>query len=386
MLLYVWFCLGVICLGAPLLYFAYMRRKSSKPWNLKIDPHYEPSVSILIPTYNEEKTIRYKLQNLEQLDYPKESIQVIVVDSASTDKTVEEIEEYGKLDSKFEIVTIKEKERRGKSKALNLALQHTRGEVIIVSDADCFWPSKILRQSLPYLANSSVGAVAGQEKLLNPEQTWVTRTENLYRDQAFKIQLGESKFSSTVHFEGGFGAYDRKVLDQFDVETGSDDSGTALNLIQKGFRTIVLSETVFYTFFPPSWKGKLTIKIRRAKQFVQIWAKCLRLMIRGQLVLPKRIFVPQAFLLLVNPFIFTAFLLTSILLLLQLPILTLLPAILLLVPKTRIYVIEIFQNNFIALLALAETASGKHSLVWKKAEESRVTFKAEVLRKHGLIS
>ena len=301
MLLYAWFCLGVICLGAPLLYFTYMRRKVSKPWNLKTDPHYAPSVSIIIPTYNEEKTIQHKLQNLEHLDYPKSSIQVIVVDSASTDSTLEEIKEYGKRNSRLEIVTIKENERRGKSKALNLALQHTRGEIIVVSDADCFWPSKILRQSLPYLANSSIGAVAGQEKLLNPEQSWVTRTEDLYRDQAFKIQLGESKFYSTVHFEGGFGAYRREALDQFDVETGSDDSGTALNLIQKGLRTIVLPEAVFYTFFPPSWKGKLTIKIRRAKQFVRIWCKCLRLMVRGQLALAKRIFAPQAFLLLINP-------------------------------------------------------------------------------------
>lgn len=356
-----------------------------KPWNLKNDPHYQPSISIIIPTYNEGNVIRHKLQNLAQIDYSKDLIQLIAVDSASTDDTLKEIENFKEEHSNLNIVTIRENERRGKSSALNLALGRSEGEVIIVSDADCFWPRDILSKTIPYLADNEVGAIAGQEKLLNPNQSWVTKTENLYRDKMFKIQLGESKLYSTVQFEGGFGAYKRKVLDQFDIETGSDDSGTALNLIQKGVRTIVLPQATFYTFFPPSWKGKLTIKIRRTKQFVRIWSKCFRLMIRGKLLLPKRVFLPQAFFLFINPIIFVTFLLSSIFLLFQLPILVLLPIILIAIPKTRIYLIEVFQNNLIALLALIETASGKGSIIWTKAEDSRKNFRVETLEKYELI-
>ena len=347
--------------------------------------NYQPSVSIIVPTYNEGQVIQSKLRNLAELDYPKELVQIVVVDGASTDDTVKEIEGF-RAKQDLEVTIIQENERKGKSSALNLALEYANGEAIIVSDADCFWPHDILRKAFPYLADGSIGAIAGQEKLLNPEQSWVTRTEDLYRDTMFQIQLGESKCHSTVQFEGGFGAYKRKALDQFDVETGSDDSGTALNLVQKGARTIVLSEAAFYTFFPHTWKGKMMIKTRRARQFVRIWGKCFKLMVRGKLVLPKRIFLSQAFIFFVNPIVFVMFVLTSLLVLLQIPVLVLIPSVLLIVPKTRVYLIELFQNNFIALVAMIESLSGKRSTIWAKAEESRENFDAEILKKHGLIS
>jgi len=385
LLVCLWLCLGLVCLGVPLLYFFYICRYADKTWNLKTDNHFQPSVSIIVPTYNEGQVIRYKLQNLVELNYPKDLIQVVIVDSASTDGTMREIESFKENNSNLDIVAIRENKRTGKSSALNLALKHSRGEIVIVSDADCFWPSDILTLSVPYLADETVAAIAGKEKILNPRQSWVTETESLYRDTMFKIQLGESKLRSTVQFEGGFGAYKRRLLNQFDVETGSDDSGTALNLVQTGFRTIVLPQATFYTFFPPTWKGKMTIKVRRAKQFMRIWTKCFILFAKGKLVLPKRIFFPQAFLLLINPILCMAFALTSILLIGQFPWFALLPIILVIIPKTRVYLVEFLQNNLVALLALSETLGGKRSLVWTKAEDSRENFDVDVLKRNGLI-
>jgi len=307
MLIYLWIFVFAVFLGTPLVYFLFMRRFASKPWRLHTNQNYRPSVTVLIPTYNEGKTIKLKLENLLRLKYPRNLLQIVFVDSASGDDTVQEILKFIESHPELNTSIINETARSGKSNALNLALRHSTGEVVVVSDADCFWPSDILEKTLPYLADDNIGAVAGQERLLNPKQSWTTETEALYRDRMFEIQLGESKFYSTVQFEGGFGAYKRKVLSHFDIETGSDDSGTALNLIQGGVRTIVLPEAVFFTFFPHTWSGKIIIKLRRARQFVQIWAKCFKLMIQGKLVLPKRIFLPQAFFLFINPFIFLVF-------------------------------------------------------------------------------
>lgn len=381
----IWAILLLVLVGIPGFYYLYMKRNSLKPWNLEINFHYQPSVSILIPTYNEAEIIKYKLQNLAVLNYPKNLTQLIIVDGASTDNTVDEIKRFKEENGDEEILVITEKERRGKAVALNHALKYATGKIVIVSDADCFWPSDILKKALPYLSDETIGAVAGQEKLLNPKQSWVTKTEAFYRNEMFKIQLGESKFCSTVQFEGGFGAYKREVLDEFDCETGSDDSGTALNLIQKRVHTIVLPEAVFYTFFPHSWKGKITIKIRRAQQFVRIWAKCFKLMLKGKLVLPKRIFLTQAFLLLINPFIFLAFIFMSLLVLLQNPLLTLLLIVLVMLPKTRVYLVELIQTNFVGLLALLGTVAAKNSVIWKKVEESRKNINVETLKNYGLI-
>jgi hypothetical protein len=116
-----------------------------------------------------------------------------------------------------------------------------------------------------------------------------------------------------------------------------------------------------------------------------IFAKCFRLILKHQLVLPKRIMLPQAFFMIINPFFFIAFVSTSILVLFNFPILLLFPLALLIFPKTRIYLTELFQNNFIALLAIVEKISGKRAVVWKKAEDSRKNFEIKTLKNNGLI-
>ena len=307
-----------------------------------------------------------------------------MIDSASTDNTVKEAQKFVDSHSEMEIEIIREEKRRGKSHALNRALKHSNGDVIIVSDADCFWPSNILDKAIPYLADPAIGAVAGQEKLLNPNESWVTKTEAVYRENMFQVQLGESKLYSTIQFEGGFGAYKRVVLDEFDHETGSDDSGTALNIVQKKARTIVVPEATFFTYFPADWKGKFGIKIRRAQQFLRIWLKCVKLLVKKQLVLPKKIVLPQTFLFFLGPFIFIALVFTTIVILFQFPILILPLVLALVVPKSRMYLIEVMQNNLILLFALGSLVTKRSYVVWHVSKGSR-NIDPEVLRERNLI-
>jgi cellulose synthase/poly-beta-1,6-N-acetylglucosamine synthase-like glycosyltransferase len=361
-----------------------MSRNASKKWNLKLGYSKKPTITILVPTYNEEKTINLKLENLFRLKYPKDLIQIILIDSASTDNTVKEAQKFVASHSEMHIKIIQEEKRRGKSHALNLALRHSNGDIIVVSDADCFWPSNILDKAIPYLADPTIGAVAGQEKLLNPNESWVTKTEAIYRDKMFQIQLGEAKLYSTIQFEGGFGAYKRVVLDEFDCETGSDDSGTALNIVQKKVRTIVVPEATFFTYFPADWKGKFGIKIRRAQQFLRIWLKCLKLLVKKELVLPKKIVLPQTFLFFLGPFIFVALVATTIVIMFQFPILVLPLVLVFVVPKSRMYLIEIIQNNLILLFALGSLATKRDYVVWHISKSSR-KVDPDVLKERNLI-
>lgn len=79
--------LGIDCI--PLIfYILYMKKiAKNKPWNITMDYNYEPNVSVIIPTYEEEAIIRRKLDNVAEVDYPKEKMEIIIVDSASKDKT-----------------------------------------------------------------------------------------------------------------------------------------------------------------------------------------------------------------------------------------------------------------------------------------------------------
>jgi cellulose synthase/poly-beta-1,6-N-acetylglucosamine synthase-like glycosyltransferase len=356
---------------------------ASRPWNLKVDEQYSPKVTVLIPTYNEGSVIKLKLENLLKLNYPKDLIQYIVIDSASSDETLGEVNDFVNEHPEMKIEVITEKTRSGKAMALNRALEHAVGDVVVVSDADCFLPSDILDKALPYLADPSVGAVAGKETLLNPCQSWITKTETAYRDFAFTTTLGESKFHSTIFFEGGFSAYKRKFLGRFDCAT-ADDSGTALSVVQSKARTIILPETPFFTAFPKSLRGRLIIKMRRAGQMMRVWVKCVKLLWTKKLTYPKRIILPEVFLYFLNPFFFIALVTITFLLILEYPLL-LMSLLALLVPKVRFYFMEVVQDNLILLGAVISTVFNKKYVTWIKAEDSRLYITKDLLKSVELI-
>jgi cellulose synthase/poly-beta-1,6-N-acetylglucosamine synthase-like glycosyltransferase len=145
---------------------------------------------------------------------------------------------------------------------------------------------------------------------VNVGESWVTRAEESYLQLANFVRLGESKIHSTIRFEGDFCAYKRDAFDLFDCETGSDDSGTALRVVQNCFRAILVPGAVFYTDFPTKIRDKFKIKVRHANQLISLWAKCLKLMVKGKLKLPKRIVVPEIMLFILNPVILAALIVT----------------------------------------------------------------------------
>jgi cellulose synthase/poly-beta-1,6-N-acetylglucosamine synthase-like glycosyltransferase len=358
-----------------------------KPWRLDLDATYKPNVSILIPMYNEEKTIRFKLENLYKISYPVHKLQIVLVNDASTDETLDEV--YGFLRSHhgLSIEVLNRTERSGKANSLNFALKHATGDIAVVSDADCFWSSNTLEQALPYLSDSNVGAVAGREILLNPQPSWVTESELLYDNFIQTVKFGESRVHSTIFFQGGFAAYKKNCLDHFDPE--ADDSGTALNLVQRNIRTLLIPEAHFYTTFPISWKGKVNLKMRRANQLQRICIKCLKLLLQRKLVLPKRIAIPEIFLHIFNPLVFFALILVTALVVLEQPILLLvflsILAPVFLMPRGRITFVETVQSNFILLASMASLITGRRFKAWKTVEDLRLLLNERILQEKHLI-
>lgn len=380
-----WLFLCSIFMGFPSMYYLYMKRVASRPWRLITDKTYSPTISILVPTYNEADVIGLKLSNLKKLKYPKNLTQIILIDSGSKDNTTGKILEFLEKNPGFKLKLIEEEERKGKSKGLNFAMERATGEVIVVSDADCFLPPDILTKALPHLADPAVGAIVGREVILNSNQSWVTRNEALYRDLTSVIRLGESKFYSTIVFEGGFSAYKRAFLEEFDCETGCDDTGTALKVVQKNVRTILVPEATFFTTFPPTWKGKVTIKIRRAGQLCQVWTKCLLLLLKGELVLPRRIALSEIFLHIFNPVIFVLLTLATVFVVLEQPFFLLGFLCIIAVPKIRSFFLETLQDNIILLGALVSSLANRKFVIWRKADESRQVLTPDLLTSRGLI-
>ena len=357
--------------GSYILYFAYVQNSAKKPWKLEIDRTFHPEISILIPVHNEEGSIESKLQNIRDVFYPKEKMEILVADDASEDKTLKIVEDFVENNPELNIKVVKQNPRVGKSAALNKALASSTHSIVIVSDADTHWPPDILQKALPYLADSKVGAVTGRGANRNTNQSWVTKGEETYLNFAYLLRLGESKIHSTIRFEGGFCAYKKEAFEKFDCETGSDDSGTALEVVQNDYRAILAPEAVFYTEFPTRLVGKLKIKARRANQLISLCVKCLGLMLKGQLCLPKKIAVPEMLLFLLNPLVFLGLIVGSIVMVVLYPLSLVSLVFVLFIAGLLLFArkifCEVFFDNLILFYALVTVLFGKRYVTWEKA-------------------
>ncbi len=350
-------------------YLAYVRGYAKKSWNLNIDPRFQPSVSILVPAHNEEEVIERKLENLKDISYPTEKIEIVVVDDASEDKTLTKVENFIANNPELNIKVVKQNPRAGKSAALNNALPFSTHSIVVVSDADTFWPNDILENALPFLSDPTVGAITGRGTNENAAQSWVTKNEDTYLDLTNLIRMGESKIHSTIRFEGGFCAYKKGTFVEFDRGTGSDDSGTALDVVQHNHRAILVPEAIFQTSFPTTLSGKLRIKTRRANQLIGLWVKCFKLMVNKQLVLPKKIAIPEIMLFIFNPLVFFVLVVTTAIIFLVSPFSLFSISILLFVGALLVFArkvfLEVLLDNLVLLYALVSLLFGRRYIAWQ---------------------
>ena len=114
-----------------------------------------PSVSVIIPVHNRPDAIRACIEALLRLDYPREKLEILVVDDASTDPTPEVV-------SGFPVTLIRLPENRQASFCRNLAARRAVGEILAFIDSDCLASPSWLKELVPVLNDRSVAALGGQ--------------------------------------------------------------------------------------------------------------------------------------------------------------------------------------------------------------------------------
>jgi len=293
--------LATIHFGTPLTYYIYMKSKYlNKPWNINVDGNYKPKVTIIVPTYNEAKLIEKKLNNINEQEYPRDKLEIMVVDSASTDGTPELVKKWAGKHPDLNLKLIVEDERKGKAYALNHALKYATGEIVIITDVDSLWPSKTLTKTLKWFADKTVGAVSCLKK---PVGSKVKEVEKSYRQYYNVLRIAESKAYATPIFHGELAAFRRNLLEKvggFPADIGADDSHAATKITLMGYRTII-PEDLWVEELVPN-KGYSKWRIRRAQHLIQHFTKTLREIKKA----PKefrKILAVEAFLHLFNPWI-----------------------------------------------------------------------------------
>ena len=343
----------------------------TKDWDIKINKNYEPEVSIIVPTYNESKVIVKKIINLSNINYPSNKLEILIVDSASNDNTVEIAKDYIKnFDFPFKVKFLIEKERRGKAKALNYALEHAEYDIIATSDADSYWEPLALKMALSYLYDQTVGAVTGREKFLNKNQNILTLGEELYRQIYYKMRIGESKLHSTQIFQGELSIYKRSLFNKFNDEKGSDDCGTVVNIISKGYRTILSPESIFYDFAPTKLKDRFILKKRRALHVIHALLIAIKLKIKNLFPQPSRILYTNFFIHIINPFLIVPLFFFIMYFIYIKPILIAL-ILLLLIKRFRTMFVAYFSSNLALIMAVISYMRGEELIKWEKIQGMR---------------
>ena len=152
-----WFCAGALAwthVGYPLaaaLLAAIRPRRVRKADG-------EPIVAVIIAAHNEEDVIARRLENLLELDYPGDRLEIIVASDASTDRTNEIVDEFTARDARVRLVRCP---RGGKVAAQNLAARLTSGEILAFSDANATWAPDALRKLVRNFADPDVAYVCG---------------------------------------------------------------------------------------------------------------------------------------------------------------------------------------------------------------------------------
>src|SRR5512143_2527896 len=167
--LFLFFFFGAVCFYFGLVSLTYYPLALRYPkWEQRLFKiarlqKYTPSVTVLVPAYNEEKTITKSLQSILTSDYP--DFEVIVINDGSTDRTEEELQPL-LGDPRLHYF---KKANGGKSSALNLGLEHAQGEIVLFTDADSIFEPLTIRNGVTYFVDPTIGAVSGNDTVLNPQ-------------------------------------------------------------------------------------------------------------------------------------------------------------------------------------------------------------------------
>lgn len=226
-----------------------------------------PCLSIIIPAYNEARTIGNTLSSLLEADYPDKEI--IVVDDGSEDDTYS-------VCTRFEprgVKVFRKEVRGGKASCLNMGLSASRGELIVSLDADSTLDRNALRNIVAYFSDPGVGAVSGNIKVRNWNKNLMTRLQAC--EYLLCISIGRrflSWASILTIVSGAFGCIRRSVLENtgaWDPGIG-DDYNVTLKARKNRKKVVFARDAVALTNVPETMKGLFVQRRRWNRSFIGV--------------------------------------------------------------------------------------------------------------------
>jgi len=297
-----------------------------------IDESQLPTVSVIIPAYNEGALVRKSIDSVTHSDYPRDRLQVIAVDDGSSDDTWDHIRAAAS-ESPIKVMTLRQPFNKGKRHALFAGFQKASGEVWVTVDSDSVIEPDALRNGVvPLVRDKRIGLVAGNVRVLNRNDSVFTRFLKVSFILSFTFSRAyQTQIRGLLTTPGALSLYRasavKPVLEKWMNQTflgvpcltGEDRSMTNL-ICAQGYHSFFQSTAVVWAKMPTTYAGMAKMFLRWARSNIRetwvllsylfkpfrseyLWGfRINSVLIASTLVIPYFLIVHSYYLLLTNPF------------------------------------------------------------------------------------
>ncbi len=236
------------------------------------DPQAWPSVAIVVPVYNEGPSVRKTAASFNDLDYPRDRLNVVFIDDCSTDGTYEHLQAAQRH---FAWMQVERNPRNmGKRLGIKNAVLRIKSDLVLSVDSDVIVEANSLKNLVRHMYSSGADAVGGCVFVSNADQNWLTRM------QAVKYWIGyqflknlENAFDHVMCLSGCLTLYKRDALLAVDHDLESrtflgddvkygEDRFLTRKLVERGYRTRLCFEARCFTKAPATITHYLSQQLR----------------------------------------------------------------------------------------------------------------------------
>jgi len=226
-----------------------------------------PSVTIIVPCFNEEKTIGKTVDSLLSLNYPKDKLNITIVDDGSTDGTWKVAKSFENKNG----VRLFRKENGGKHTALNYALAHANTDLVGCLDADSFVEKETLTKIVKYFEDTEVMAVTPAIKVHNPR-----KTIELIQNAEYNLGIFFKKMLGTIDAiqvtPGPFSIFRKKVFDDlgpYRKAHNTEDLEITFRMHESHYKIVNSHKAFVTTVAPATLKGLYKQRLRWVHGFLE---------------------------------------------------------------------------------------------------------------------
>jgi cellulose synthase/poly-beta-1,6-N-acetylglucosamine synthase-like glycosyltransferase len=237
-----------------------LRILRGKKWDETRDD-YEPTVTVVIPMFNEGEAIKETLTSLLATEYPADKFQIVCVDDCSTDNSYELAREMARA-SNGRLKVIRNRVNLGKRRSINRAVRANESEIIVSVDSDVVVDPNAIRELTRRFVDDRIAAVGGWVDVRNKHDNWLTRMQTIkYWYGYFFLKNLEWGFRRVMCLSGCLTAYRRHVLVELEpvLESRSilgvsikygEDRFLTRQIIKAGYLTTMTHAARCRTFVP----------------------------------------------------------------------------------------------------------------------------------------